>query len=275
MLWENISAPFEECNLLLGDEQGFLSNKAEMKRRKGMKRIVFALFLVAFVASPVFAGFINGGFEDSTPFNGWTKGGSYPNDSAIVGIGTDPNTLGNLNMVSAGSYAARVGNAANGYHSSSIAQTVTNWQDDRIWFAWAAVLEEPSQYNPPHSQTQMADYIVKLYDQTTSTVLFEQAYNVLTIPSTGWHTGANSGNGTWHYSNWYAENLPTSAVKGHDLTLTFTATDCSLGGHGGYMYVDQVGSTPPVISTPEPGTLLLLGFGFVGLAGLRRKSKRQ
>jgi hypothetical protein len=38
--------------------------------------------------------------------------------------------------------------------------------------------------------------------------------------------------------------------------------------------VDNVGTTvAPTASVPEPGTLMLLGLGLVGFAGLRRKFK--
>lgn len=240
-----------------------------------MKRFysIIAVAVVVLMSGVAQAQFTNGGFESGT-FNGWTLGGPNPDDSAIVTAGTDPNTLGNLQMVISGTYAARVGNQGGNFHSSSISQTVTNWQDARIYFAWAAVLQEPTN-NVYHDPTEMPDYSVQLYDVTTSAVLFSQAYNITNLPPTGWHAGAvNSvagSQGQWWYSDWYAQDLDTSGVIGHDLRLTFTATDCSLGGHGGYMYVDQVGSTPPVIPTPEPGTMLLLGCALAGLYGIRRR----
>ena len=102
--------------------------------------------------SPVLAAsFVNGGFEDGT-FNGWTKdGGTYqsgtyypsadPGKSAIVGTGVDP--ISGLNTVYNGSYSARVNNFDNYYHYSTITQTVTNWTDPSIYFAYAAVIEDP------------------------------------------------------------------------------------------------------------------------------------
>lgn len=240
-----------------------------------MKRLMLVLLASTLFATSAWAGFINGGFEDGN-LNGWTLGG-YTADSGIVTAGMDSNALGLLPRTSNGNYAVRVGNQAGGGHTSSISQTVANWQDVKVWFAWAALLQEPTN-QVYHSPGEMPDYSVSLYDITTSTSLYNQAFNVTNLPPTGWHTGAiNSvagSQGLWHYSDWYAVNLDTSGVIGHDLRLTITASDCSLGGHGGYVYLDQVGSEQPIIPTvPEPSTVILLGVGVAGLAMWRRNRK--
>jgi len=235
--------------------------------------VVAVLLVVLMAGFAHSAGFVNGGFETGD-FSGWTLGGPNPNDSAIVTPGTDPNTNNNLQKVSSGSYGARVGDQAGNSHSSTLSQTVLGWTDAAIYFAWAAVLQEPTN-NVAHDPSEMPDFSVQLRDLSNGGfLLYDKTYNISNLPA-GFFDGATNSvagsPGLWQYNQWVAETLDTSAVIGHNLQLIVTATDCSLGGHGGYVYVDQVGSTPPDIQVPEPGTLLLLGCALAGLYGIRRK----
>jgi hypothetical protein len=70
------------------------------------------------------------------------------------------------------------------------------------------------------------------------------------------------------------QDLDTSAIKGHDLTLTLLGSDCPYGGHAGYVYLDGFGAAPPP-KTPIPGSLLLLGSGLVGLIGFAKRRLSQ
>lgn len=234
------------------------------------------------IASPAFAGtFVNGGFEDGT-FNGWTQGagwwyGGWPlnptsylpggasydisaNASAVVGTGPDPIVGTLLNRVYNGSSSARVNDWYNNYSVSVISQTVHNYTDPYIYFAWAAVLESS------HGPTDSDNFTLKLSDDTAGSVLYSVSYN-----------SYNNGPifhpyGYWFYTDWQIQQLDVSALQGHDFTLTLLGSDCPYGGHAGYVYLDGFGSAPPPPTVPEPGTLAMLGSGAIFGAGwLRRR----
>ncbi len=241
--------------------------------------------LAATMAVPAYAGFVNGGFETGD-FTGWTKnggtfvdygsGGVYtysgdPGKSAIVSSGLDPLTNNNLNRVYSGNYAARVNNSDNNYHFSTISQTGTNWQDNNIYFAWAAVLEEPGNTHP---ENVAPNFSIKLHDDITGVDIYSMEFNVYNAASTGitWNNGYDDGYNTWKYNNWEVVALDTSGVKGDTLSLTLLAAGCAWGGHGGYAYLDGFGAAPPTPGTvPEPTTLALLGLGMAGLGFTRRR----
>jgi len=63
-------------------------------------------------------------------------------------------------------------------------------------------------------------------------------------------------------ANWWYDNAPT-----FDLTHSIYVLNL-WNNFDGYSFPDRVQS---LLKVPEPGTLLLLGLGLVGLAGLRKK----
>lgn len=218
--------------------------------------------------------FSNGNFE-SGDFSGWTQGAGYlssgqttnnlvpssylpagtnydisANASAIVSPGMDPNTDNNLRMVYGGNYSARINDGSPNYSVSVISQTVNNYSDSHIYFAWAAVLQSS------HGPTDSDVFQIILTDNTTSTDLYNVTYNSATAP-TGLFTQSSTG---WFYTDWQVQNLDVSANQGDTFTLTLLGSDCPYGGHAGYVYLDGFGSVaPPPSNAPEPATFSVMG----------------
>ena len=258
--------------------------------KSGLRAVLVLLSCLA-LASLAFAGsFVNGGFE-SGDFTGWTQGAGcwnhgsgcaplspYPltpsdflpggqyyqigyNASAVVTSYLDPLTDNKLNSVYSGTYAARVNDSYNNWSVSVISQTVKNYTDPNIYFAWAAVLQAS------HGPTDSDNFTLILNDDTKGTVLYLVSYNSATNGSI--FTESTSG---WFYTAWQVQQLDVSALQGDDFTLTLLGSDCPYGGHAGYVYLDGFGAAPPPPGVPEPGTLALLGSGAIFAANwLRRR----
>ncbi len=256
-----------------------------------MNKTAIALALSAFAATPALAAsFVNGGFEDGT-FNGWTEGSGYRasennaalqasqflpggslnqpglTHSAIVGAGIAPNTDGNLQQVYSGSYSARAEDTIYGGYASAITQTVANYTDPSIFFAWAAVLQGA------HGPSDAATFKLTLTDDTpgNSFTPIVREYNAASGGSGVDARFTLSSNG-FYYTAWQVEQLDVSAFQGDTFTLSLLAADCQPTGHAGYVYLDGFGAVnPPSGQVPEPASLALLGLGLAGLAAMRRR----
>lgn len=257
-----------------------------------MKKLTIALALSLMAGGSAYAAtFVNGGFEDGN-LGGWTGGGgtwygspAAPVNPATYNGGTPTNTLmtggvdpiTSANTVYNGSNSVRVNNNVNNYSVSTIRQSVINYTDNNIYFAWNAVLESS------HGLYDSDYFSLTLRDDTAGTNIVNRGYS-----SAGSIGGGTSGVTWTYYSGWYSSgwvveqiDLVALGAVGHDFTLTLLASDCPYGGHAGYVYLDGFGGqTPPQCGqpgqppcpAPEPDTLPLLGLGLLGLAfGLRRK----
>jgi hypothetical protein len=225
--------------------------------------------------------FVNGGFEDGNS-NGWSVGqaqrsgvatsalnpSNYLNGqtgrSAVITSGTVDALAGSA--VYSGNYSFRVEDTTTGGLLSVLSQTVTNYTDANIFFAWKAVLE-----NGGHTAEQSAAMIIKLEDLTAGNTIISRTYNA----------GAGGGSvdnrfsqqGNFFYTpQWQIEQLAIDqSLQGHDFRLTVLATDCAPTGHEGYVYLDGFGAVIPPPAVPVPATLALMGAGLLGLRFSRRK----
>lgn len=254
-----------------------------------MRRIGLAALVVCILqCAPVKADFINGGFEAGT-FNGWTQnGGSYTNhpiyaadgsnrNAILSGAGGDP-TLISLGVnngpsnVFSGQYSARVEDIANGFHWSSISQTAT-WNDPSINFAYRVVLQDPG-----HPASQNPGFRIVLHDDTDNVDLynvFVTSNALLTDPDTSAlaYVLPTSSLGRVVYTDWIIQSLDTSAIQGHQLTLSLSGYDCGQGAHGGYVVLDGFGAVIPT-AVPEPVTMAVFGFGALVAGGVYRRNRK-
>ena len=198
----------------------------------------------------------------------YLPGGSSYNTSYMVNTVVSPgiDTISGLNKVYNGNNAVQVNNVVNNYSVSVISQTVSNYTDSNIYFAWQAVLQGS------HGETDSDNFTLSLTDDTTGTVLYNVSYSSADAASAAlFKTSTTPGYTDWYYTAWQVENLDVSASLGHTLTLTLLASDCPYGGHAGYVYLDGFGGAPPTQDpggspVPEPSTFVMLGSGVAALA---------
>lgn len=258
-----------------------------------MKKISYATFTAFFIAIFVFTSalalILNGGFETGD-FTSWTKSafinngfsaapGSGGNDlSLIVGsVGggplalSDPHSGGNLLYPAYGDFSARINSDASytggGYakNANVISQTINAVLDPNdnlahVRFVYSAVMVEP--LTNAHTSEQKPYFRVKVINVTTGNKVIYDFSSYVGEPGKNWQTGAAfSVDEDWKYINWQYVDIASSAENpisaGNSIIIEITAAGCSLGGHPGYVYVDEISDGDvggPTVSASGPAT---------------------
>ena len=210
---------------------------------KKLLSVFAAIVLVLGMAAAAKATLVNGGFETGD-FTGWTKYVPYGGSAQVV---TSHNgDKGKHYTPVEGNYFALLKTDGPGSYTT-ISQTIhleAGW-----WVEGYAAFDARDWWNDKAW--------VKIYDSTNGDLI-----------ATLWYSDVNQvgdfGDGPWTYWSW-------TANESGDYILKFGVANAGDYSYDSYALFDATASATPI---PEPTTLLLLGSGLIGLAGIgRRKFK--
>lgn len=159
-------------------------------------------------------------------------------EAALVDIGVDPTLAGfgvNLSRTNPNNpnstHAMRLNNFN---HSPANVVTMTKEfiAGEVFVFDYSLTLENPT----GHDYDEQPFFEVRLYDQNNN--LIQQRCVVSTQQDCVFlDSGAAT---TTLYTEWSCFKLNTQNIQGQAARIEFTVTDCTLSGHAGFMYIDDI-----------------------------------
>lgn len=173
--------------------------------------------------------------------------GQLPKRHMITSSGTDP--CGGFPVVApGGNYSLRLCDSTNaGGFADQISQTFkVSGTNANFKYQYAVVLNDGT-----HSPPGQAFFKALLKDQNGDTIPCSEFFVAVQAGLPGFVQAPSCavpgvGGGLTYYKPWSTVNVDLSAYIGQNVTIEFTAGDCSAGGHYGYAYVDAACS--PVYS---------------------------
>ncbi|MCB9112670.1 MAG: hypothetical protein H6634_15605 [Anaerolineales bacterium] len=231
--------------------------------------------------------FINNGF--SSPAAGGSDLSTVVYGASPMSIG-DPHTNNNLKYPAYGNYTAMVNNdlsyTGGGYakNANTITQNYTAVLDSgdglaHVRFTYAAVMVDP--VDNPHTAEEKPYFRVRVINASNSNDVIYDFSSYVGEPGKNWQNGTLfSGSDYWKYIDWTYVDLSSNTSHpvnaGDNIVVEITAAGCSLGGHPGYVYVDEVTDgdiAGPSInasgpSTTTPGSTITYTYDYVNGSGI-------
>jgi hypothetical protein len=169
--------------------------------------------------------------------------------------GFDPTVPGNKlpKICPGGSYSLRLENMVNGGNAAKVRYTFTVGVANPVYaYKYALVLEEPTN---PHLLEEKPYFLVSFYDRTLNEAFTCGNYMVYAdaddndFKREDIFMPVTPGSAT-KYTNWQRRVADMYDRIGHVIEVTFVISDCALGGHFGYVYLDGECLQDPVTVGP-------------------------
>jgi hypothetical protein len=183
----------------------------------------------------------------SSSCHGFTSTGLSTRVQIQTGAGFDPIVGAGIPVVAPGStYSLRLENTLNGGDASKITRTFyVDASNSTYIYKYAVVLEDPGS---SHADADKPYFSVKLYvleddcSNPTDSQINCASYEVFANPSNPElaqnFKQMNPPFDAIHYKGWTEVAIPLTDYIGKKLRIEFVVSDCALGGHIGYAYLD-------------------------------------
>lgn len=152
-----------------------------------------------------------------------------------------------------GNTSVRMENTVNGGNATQLKYTfLVDPQKPIYSYKFALVLEEPTN---PHLLEEKPFFLVTFFDKTTNENIECGRYSVVAdgedieFKNNDIFMPITPGSST-KFTNWQTKSMDFIDRPNHEIEVTFTVSDCALGGHFGYAYIDGDCVTDPITVGP-------------------------